>query len=326
MPENTLSQPAAAETLPLTIVDLDDWALVTARGPDSTSYLQGQLTLDVAALPENDHRLAAHCDAKGKMWSSLRLFHDTEDYGYILRRQVRDEQLAALKKYAVFAKVTLSDDDSRQLTGIAGQGAREALAAHFGVLPDHDQPRVLAEDQLLLWQGHPTERFILIAGKEQTAALRQALNPAQTGDSQQWLALDIAAGQPVIDQATSAEFIPQATNLQVLQAISFKKGCYTGQEMVARAKYRGANKRALYWLLGTAEHLPTAGAALELQMGERWRKTGTVLAAVKLNDGRVSVQAVLNNDLEAESVLRPEGDEGAVLTVQPLPYSLTDEE
>lgn len=326
MPENTLSQPAAAETLPLTLVSLDDWALVTARGPDSTSYLQGQLTLDVAALPENDHRLAAHCDAKGKMWSSLRLFHDTEDYGYILRRQVRDTQLTELKKYAVFAKVTLSHDDSRQLTGITGQGARDALAAHFSALPDRDQPRVLADNHLLLWQDSPAERFILIADQEQTAALRSALSHAQTADSQQWLALEIAAGQPVIDTATSGEFIPQATNLQALQAISFKKGCYTGQEMVARAKYRGANKRALYWLLGTAEHLPTAGAALELQMGERWRKTGTVLAAVKLADGSLSVQAVLNNDLEAESVLRPEGEEGAVLTLQSLPYSLTEAE
>ena len=326
MPENTLSQPAAAETLPLTLVDLDDWALVTARGPDSTSYLQGQLTLDVAALPENDHRLAAHCDAKGKMWSSLRLFHDTEDYGYLLRRQVRDAQLSELKKYAVFAKVTLSPDDSRQLTGIAGQGAREALSAHFSELPDATRPRVLTNDCLLLWLASPTERFILIADPQKTGALRSALSHAETGNGGQWLALEIAAGLPVIDTATSSEFIPQATNLQALQAISFKKGCYTGQEMVARAKYRGANKRALYWLLGTADQLPATGASLELQMGDRWRKTGTVLAAVTLNDGRVSVQAVLNNDLEAESVLRPEGDEGAVLTVQPLPYSLTEEE
>ncbi|CDL16218.1 Folate-dependent protein for Fe/S cluster synthesis/repair in oxidative stress [Klebsiella pneumoniae IS46] len=75
---------------------------------------------------------------------------------------------------------------------------------------------------------------------------------AQFNNSQQWLALNIEAGLPVIDSANSGQFIPQATNLQALGGISFKKGCYTGQEMVARAKFRGANKRALWTLSGTA--------------------------------------------------------------------------
>ncbi|THD39045.1 tRNA-modifying protein YgfZ, partial [Pantoea sp. R102] len=139
-----------------------------------------------------------------------------------------------------------------------------------------------------------------------------------------WLALDIAAGVPVIDSATTAQLIPQATNLQALDAISFKKGCYTGQEMVARAKFRGANKRALYWLAGSASKVPDAASSLELQMGDKWRRTGTVLSGVQLDDGSVWVQAVLNNDLEPDSVLRVEGDESGKLTIQPLPYSLEE--
>jgi hypothetical protein len=118
--------------------------------------------------------------------------------------------------------------------------------------------------------------------------------------------------------------IPQATNLQALDAISFKKGCYTGQEMVARAKFRGANKRALYWLAGNASKVPEAGGSMELQMGDKWRRTGTVLSGVQLDDGSVWVQVVMNNDLEPDSVLRVEGDEGGKLTIQPLPYSLVD--
>ena len=79
---------------------------------------------------------------------------------------------------------------------------------------------------------------------------------AELNNSQQWLALNIEAGFPVIDAANSGQFIPQATNLQALGGISFKKGCYTGQEMVARAKFRGANKRALWLLAGSASRLP----------------------------------------------------------------------
>ena len=137
------------------------------------------------------------------------------------------------------------------------------------------------------------------------------------------LALNIEAGFPVIDAANSGQFIPQATNLQALGGISFKKGCYTGQEMVARAKFRGANKRALWLLTGSASRLPEAGEDLELKMGENWRRTGTVLAAVKLEDGQVVVQVVMNNDMEPDSIFRVR-DDANTLHIEPLPYSLEE--
>lgn len=318
-------QPAAAARLPLTLMSLDEWALVAVQGKDSTSYLQGQLTLDVAALDAAQHRPAAHCDAKGKMWSNLRLFHRGEGYAYLVRRNLRDQQITELKKYAVFSKVTIAADDDAVLLGVAGFQARAALADLFPALPDAATPVVQQAESTLLWFGEPAERFLLVTTLDQANALKEKLaGEAQLNDSTQWLALDIAAGIPVIDSATSAQLIPQATNLQALDAISFKKGCYTGQEMVARAKFRGANKRALYWLAGNASSVPAAGSSLELQMGDKWRRTGTVLSGVQLDDGSVWVQVVMNNDLEPESVLRVEGDEGGRLTIQPLPYSLEE--
>lgn len=318
-------QPVAASRLPLTLMSLEAWALVSVQGADSTSYLQGQLTLDVAAMGADQHRPAAHCDAKGKMWSNLRLFHRGEGYAYLVRRELRDTQLAELKKYAVFSKVTLLPDDEAVLLGVAGFQARAALASLFDTLPDSETPVVQQADTTLLWFATPAERFLIVTTDEQAQVLQQKLaDDAQLNDSTQWLALDIEAGIPVIDPATSAQLIPQATNMQALDAISFKKGCYTGQEMVARAKFRGANKRALYWLAGQASRVPAANDSLELQMGERWRRTGTVLAAVQLEDGDVWVQVVMNNDLEPESVLRVEGDEGGRLLIQPLPYSLEE--
>lgn len=318
-------QPAASSRLPLTLISLDEWALVKVQGNDSTSYLQGQLTLDVAAMGETQHRLAAHCDAKGKMWSNIRLFHRADGYGYIVRRNLREQQLTELKKYAVFAKVTMVADDDAVLLGVAGFQARAALANLFATLPDAETPVVQQDESTLLWFEHPAERFLLVTTSEQANTLKDKLaGEAQFNDSLQWLALDIEAGIPVIETATSAQLIPQATNLQALDAISFKKGCYTGQEMVARAKFRGANKRALYWLAGKASKVPEADSSLELQMGDKWRRTGTVLSGVQLDDGSVWVQVVMNNDLEPDSVLRVEGDENGELKIQPLPYSLTE--
>ncbi len=318
-------QPAASARLPLTLMSLDEWALVKVQGKDSTSYLQGQLTLDVAAMDATQHRPAAHCDAKGKMWSNIRLFHRGEGYAYTVRRNLREQQLTELKKYAVFAKVTLVADDEAVLLGVAGFQARAALANLFSTLPDAETPVVQQDESTLLWFAQPAERFLLVTTPEQAQVLKEKLaGEAQFNDSLQWLALDIEAGIPVIESATSAQLIPQATNLQALDAISFKKGCYTGQEMVARAKFRGANKRALYWLAGSASKVPDVGGSLELQMGDKWRRTGTVLTGVQLDDGSVWVQVVMNNDLEPESVLRVEGDESGKLTIQPLPYSLAE--
>ncbi|MCW1873778.1 tRNA-modifying protein YgfZ [Erwinia sp. INIA-01] len=317
-------QPQASAQLPLTLISLQEWALVTATGQDRVSYLQGQVTLDVAALGADRHLPAAHCDAKGKMWSTLRLFHRGEGLAYIERRSLRDTQLTELKKYAVFAKVTLAADDESVLLGLAGAQAREALAEIYAVLPDADAPVVQQDESTLLWFDLPAERFLLVTSEGKAAEIQQKLaDKAALNNSNQWLALDIEAGFPIIDAATSAQLIPQATNVQALNGISFKKGCYTGQEMVARAKFRGANKRALYWLAGKAGSVPEADSALEMQMGENWRRTGTILAACQLETGEVWVQAVLNNDLEADTILRVQGDEGGRLTIQPLPYEIT---
>lgn len=317
-------QPSAAARLPLTLMTLDDWALATLTGLDSETYLQGQVTADVAQLTEHQHLLVAHCDAKGKMWSNLRLFRDGEGFAWIERRNVRDAQLTELKKYAVFAKVTINPDDSRVLLGVAGFQARAALANLFSVLPDSENQAVRDGENTLLWLEHPGERFILVVNEETAQRVTEALRgEAQLNNSQQWLALNIEAGLPVIDTANSAQFIPQATNMQALGGISFKKGCYTGQEMVARAKFRGANKRALWSLAGSASRVPEAGEDLEMQMGENWRRTGTVLAAAQLEDGRVLVQVVMNNDMEPDSVFRVRDDAGS-LRIEPLPYSLEE--
>jgi len=317
-------QPSASARLPLTLMTLDDWALATLTGADSEKYLQGQVTADVAALTEHQHLLAAHCDAKGKMWSNLRLFRRDGGFTLIERRSIRDAQLTELKKYAVFSKVTIVPDDEHVLLGVAGFQARAALANVFTTLPDAEKQVVQEGATSILWFAHPAERFLLVTDVATAELLSEKLRgEAQLNNSQQWLALNIEAGLPVIDAANSAQFIPQATNLQALGGISFKKGCYTGQEMVARAKFRGANKRALWYLAGKASRLPEAGEDLELKMGENWRRTGTILAAVQLDDGRLLVQAVMNNDMEPDSVFRVR-DDANTLSIEPLPYSLEE--
>lgn len=147
--------------LPLTLIALDDWALSTITGVDSEKYIQGQVTADVSQMTEQQHLLAAHCDAKGKMWSTLRLFRERDGFAWIERRSVREAQLTELKKYAVFSKVVIAPDDERVLLGVAGFQARAALANVFSELPNSENQVVRDGASTLLWFEHPAERFCL---------------------------------------------------------------------------------------------------------------------------------------------------------------------
>ncbi|MTC23831.1 MULTISPECIES: tRNA-modifying protein YgfZ [unclassified Providencia] len=322
--DNAQQFPLDSQSLPLVLISLENWELIHLHGADAEKYLQGQVTADISTL-EHAHTLTAHCDPKGKMWSDLRLFHHLAGYSYIERRSVADAQLAELKKYAVFSKVTFEKKPELKLLGVAGQGAREALSSVFATLPD-TQNQVIAEgNSTLLHFDLPAERFLIITDETTAQNITETLNATLVSD-QQWLALEIASGFAVIDQENSAQHLPQAANLQAIpHGISFKKGCYTGQEMVARAKFRGANKRAMYWLTGTGSSLPTIGDGVEWQLGENWRRTGTVLAAVRLGNGELSIQIIMNNDMEADSMFRVMGDEQSRLTIAPLPYSLEED-
>jgi tRNA-modifying protein YgfZ len=295
----------STEQLPLTILPLTDWALVTLSGPDRQRYLQNQVTCDVTTLRDHNYLLGAHCDVRGKMWSCFQLFLLVEQLALLQRRSVCEAQLNALQQYALFSQVTIKQDESFSLLGIAGAGARQALQTIFFQLPTVEAPCLAIEDQRLLYFPDPAERYLLVtqqpADKITSILLRQG---ALLGSSEQWLALDIASGLPIIDAPNSGQLLPQAVQLDQLNGICFTKGCYMGQEGVARAQYRGTQKRACYWLTGHSPELPEVGDSLAVQSGEQWRTCGRVLARIRLADGTLWVQAVLPSPLDPTCCLR----------------------
>ncbi|VFP83245.1 tRNA-modifying protein YgfZ [Candidatus Erwinia haradaeae] len=319
------SQPLIeSDRLPLTLVSLDTWALVDVGGDDRLRYLQGQITVDVIKLFPTHHNFAAHCNSSGKMWSNICLFHRGDHLTYIERRSVRNKQITELKKYAIFSKVTLSVDDHSILLGLVGAHARNALAQCFNILPNATSPVIQEESSTLLWFATPTERFILIVTPDNAAIIiKMFQNHAQLNDSKQWMLLDIEAGLPIIETETSGQFIPQATNLQALNAINFKKGCYIGQEIVARSTLRNTNQRALYALSGTSQIIPKINDKLEIKIRNQWRKTGTICAVCQIESSKIWVQAVLNKNLITHNhMLRVCGDAKSQLKIQKLPYTI----
>lgn len=275
------------------LINLKQYGLIYVEGVDAEKFLQGQLTCDVTKLAIGQSTLTAHCDPKGKVNSLFRLIRHAEQQFYLLIRQdLLNHGLAQLKKYAVFSQVTFSEKNWT-IVGMLDQDLKECGAISPQIRID------LGNRQILCWE--------------------QKMSLEYTQDTQYWDYLDMQQGFPILTIIGQGEFIPQALNLQEIeQAISFQKGCYIGQETIARAKYRGINKRAMYLLQAKTAALVEIGTEIEMQLEHAWRKTGCILSAVNLN-GILYLQVIMSNQLEENQRFRLPVDESE-LEILPLSY------
>lgn len=303
------------DTLPnFAISKLENWALITIVGNDKKSYLHGQVTCDVVALAQDEVTFGGHCDAKGKLWSIFNLFHHNDGYALFQRKSAIETELTEIKKYAVFSKVdiTISDDI---LLGFTGQDAQTWINENT---ENQGDVRVSPFGTFIKISDL---QWLLISTSEQKDAVFSTLTQAVLCDDSLWSLYNIKQGYPQLDASLSNDHIPQAMNLQAIDGISFKKGCYTGQETIARAKYRGMNKRAMYLLSGQSEQTPVAGDTIERSVGENWRKGGTIVSAFRYDDGYTLALVILPNDLEEDAKFKYQE---VFWKKDTLPYSLDD--
>lgn len=291
-----------------TLFPLTDLAITSLTGQDRAKYLQGQVTCDVNALQPGQSSLGGHCDPKGKLWSDFRLLCLEDRLLMLTKPSVLVRQLPELKKFAVFAKVEIGENHG-QAVGMAGQGTDGWVATRFGL----SQTALIEGGMAVRVEA---DRWLLVS--EQPLAI-----DLPAGNEALWWGLEIKAGMPHLEAVHQGEYIPQMLNLQALDGISFTKGCYMGQEIVARAKYRGANNRALFVLAGQANEPVASGDPLEIRLGDNWRRSGMVLNAWQ-QEGQLWLTAVLPKDTEADAQFRLKQDEGSSLALQPLPYPLID--
>lgn len=303
---------------PLMLANLSHMGLIKVVGEQGRSFIHGQVTTDISSLAANQWRWGAHCDPKGKMLASFRTFAIQEALFMLMPRDVIEVDLPQLQKYAVFSKATLSNASAEwTLLGVAGEQANQFVSEHFGEVT---QELTLVDQGAILKDA---DRFILVLTPEAAAAL-VAQSQQSVFDASAWQELEISAGYPNIAASHASQYVPQMCNLQAVNGISFNKGCYMGQETIARMKYRGGNKRALYILRGHTELQISLESALEIEMEEGFRRGGQILEFVQRGN-QVLLTAVLANDTENTAKLRFADDEQSSLHIQALPYSLEDE-
>ena len=287
---------------------------IKVTGVDTKKYVQGQVTCNVDSLSPEHWTYGAHCDFKGKMWNFFTAFYWQDALYLLCDQDVIPGALSELKKYGVFSKVEITDA-SAELAIIGAANESPINTELFTDIESTDKSVVPTHTHVRLTLGsESSQRHIIISTD-------LSLVDGLTDGSSVWQALDIQAGIGSITSATSNEYVPQMLNLQALDAIDFKKGCYMGQEVVARTKYLGKNKRAGYILTAPTEYDIEVGELLEVQLGDNWRRSGQVLSRGVLN-GQTWLFAVLPNDTQSGTDLRVKSQPDIIVTTQALPYSL----
>lgn len=294
--------------LPLTMMLLEDWSFTYIFGRDAKKYLQSQLTVDINLLKKTDHTLSAHCNFKGKVLSTMRLFHYDQGYGYIQRKSVAQMQIKKLKKYSIFSDIHIKELNEIILIGIAGLHAKLFLLDFFDKIPNENMMLINENNKIILQFTDPLERFLLVLSKSDFLFFKKNINKKIfLTNSKQWLSLDIESGFPIIDYECSKKFTPQAINLDRLQGISFQKGCYYGQEMIARIFFKNLNKHYLCCLVGKGEIFANIGSVIEKKSEKKWHKIGCLLAISHVNFKKVLIQTVLYKPINENHQCRVRG-------------------
>ena len=291
--------------------------ILAVRGPDAGKFLQGQITCNITYLGTSGSSLGARCTPKGRMLSSFRIVSVADGFLLAMSQELLAPQLAELQKYAVFSKAKLSDESAAWVRFGLG-GADTALQA-IGLDLAAEADSVTGNDSLLairLSDG----RAELWAPAEQAEPLRARLSEQlREASLNDWLLAQIRAGIGQVTGTTRELFIPQMINLQAVGGVSFKKGCYTGQEIVARMQYLGKLKRRLYHLRVASEQPPAPGS--ELFSPVHRSAVGEVVLAAASEDG-VELLAVLQEDAALDGHIHLGSLEGLPLDLLDLPYAL----
>ena len=315
----------------LYLTDLSWLGIMEVRGDDRLSYLQGQLTNDINAVSSSLSQLSALCTPKGRMRALFHIIQNTIQNENSLLLQLPYGLLAdnirRLKMFILMSKVELNDvsDDVIKI-GLAGKNTEQVLHNAGFSIPEQTNMVTQHNDMLLLRLAGDVPRFECLGYFDAIQALWNSLTEqAELLSTQQWRLLDIIAGIPNDFPQTAESFIPQMVNLQFLNGVNFKKGCYTGQEVVARMQYLGKLKRRMYLASSQSEILPEPGASLYSASSSSSQGAGNIVDAQFSARGEVTLLAVITNDaVQKQDIFLDEAMQQP-LTILDLPYSVDTE-
>jgi tRNA-modifying protein YgfZ len=298
--------------------DLAPLSVLEISGPDAAAFLQGQLSNDVMALAESGAQFTSYNSPKGRMLANFVLWRtDAETFRALLPTDVAAGVQKRLAMFVLRSKVSLADVSQRIARfGLGGPTAADALRSAFGTVPAVFTI-VGADGAMLL--GLPGPRFVVTAPLEAEAAIGMRLaRDAVRAPFAVWQWLTIRAGVPVVTAPMQDRLIAQVANWDVLGGVSFRKGCYTGQEIIARMQYLGRQKERLFAF--HADTVAVAAGARVFVHGFGDQACGTVVNAAPAPEGGSDILAVMQVEAVDAGDLHLEAPHGPALVRWPLPY------
>ncbi len=300
-------------------VPLDDYRLIIVSGEQSETFLQGQCTCDFTRLAKQEIILGAHCTHKGRMNSSFHAIGiDETTIALRVHNSISDYAKDALAKYAVFSKVTIEFGDEYYLLGILGKSASEFSSAHLS-LPEvgkylSTENYVIAQhqsDQIEVWCKQDTLKKILQSTESIT--LRK--------NSNLWRLTNVRRGIGEVQLANVEQLLPQELNFQLTDGISFQKGCYTGQEIVARLHYRGQMKKHLYRAKMESAVAPTVNDIITSADTEKHK--GIIVNFARVSASEYELLILCDSSLRTTDSCVMQKNTDAKIQWMPLPYAIS---
>ena len=317
---------------PSGIVTPPHWGIILAEGPDVGTFLQGQLTNDVLLLPIGQARFAGYCSAKGRLMASFVVLKlSNEKYLLVCHKDLMQSTVKRLSMFVMRAKVKLHDASSDyELRGLLGETAEKActglkseqpwqaiLEGETSFIKLHSANNSGVAVPRLLWIG-------LKADASTNVFLNQSFSVASEDD---WQLAEVLSGISMVQAATSEAFVPQMLNYESVEGVSFKKGCYPGQEVVARSQFRGTLKRRAFIVSGPS---PMQAGQEVFAADDAEQACGTVASAAQFQNSSNALLArwwgIVSMQISASEQALHLGDaKGPLLQVSALPYTLLED-
>lgn len=311
------------------IVDLSHFGLLRVAGPDSLTFLQGQFTNDVRLVTDDRSQLSSHCSPKGRILTLFRLFRRGDAYYLRMPAPLLAPTFDRLRKYVLMSKVTLSDASDELLRiGLSGPHAVAALARRLDHLPAQVDEVAHGGDLTVIRIAGPHPRVEVYGPVAALQTLWQEMaTTAKPAGAPAWALLDIRAAVPTVYPETVEAFVPQMVNLQLVDGVSFRKGCYAGQEIVARMQFLGKLKRRMYRARIDGTATPQPGDELYSARSESGQGAGKVVDARPSPQGGYELLAVAQVSLiDEQNEIRLYDAQGPVLHFEAMPYPFPVEE
>lgn len=314
--------PDAPPSAECCLCDLSHLGLIAVSGDEGVPFLQGQFTNDVREVSPEHSQLSSHCSPKGRMLANFRLFQRGETLYLQLPGESLPPLLKRLGMFVLRAKVSLQDaTDQLVRIGIAGACAPQLLGARFAHLPNESGDTTHPNDLTLIRLPGQTPRFEIIGPAEPVQDLwRHLASKATPVNADFWALLDLRAGIPTVYPQTTEAFVPQMANMQLIDGVSFRKGCYTGQEIVARMQYLGKLKRRMYLAHVDTDRPPAPGDELFSPATASGQGTGKIVDARPAPEGGYDLLAVIDVDSADQADLHLHDSGGPTLQLRDLPY------